>query len=55
MSDAHTVCVGLDIGTGSARALAVAADGAVVGRGTHPLRSRRDTRIVLPYLRGQRV
>lgn len=42
MSDERTVCVGLDVGTGSARALAVAADGAVVGRGAHPLRSRRD-------------
>ena len=36
------VCVGLDVGTGSARALAVAADGTVLGRGAHPLRSRRD-------------
>jgi len=36
------VCVGLDLGTGSARALAVAGDGSVVGRGSHPLRSRRD-------------
>jgi len=35
------VCVGLDVGTGSARALAVGADGAVVGRGAHPLHSRR--------------
>jgi sugar (pentulose or hexulose) kinase len=41
MSD-KAVCVGLDLGTGSARALAVAGDGAVVGRGSRPLRSRRD-------------
>ena len=36
------VCVGLDVGTGSARALSVTADGTVVGRGAHLLRSRRD-------------
>ena len=42
MSEERSVCVGLDVGTGSARALAVAADGAVLGRGTRPLRSRRD-------------
>ncbi len=36
------VTVGLDLGTGSARALAVAADGTVVGRGAQPLHSRRD-------------
>ena len=36
------VTVGLDLGTGSARALAVAADGTVLGRGAQPLRSRRD-------------
>ena len=42
MSAEGAVCVGLDVGTGSARAIAVAADGAVVGRGKHPLRSRRD-------------
>ena len=36
------VCVGLDVGTASARALAVAADGTVVGRGAHPLHSRRE-------------
>jgi D-ribulokinase len=36
------VYVGLDLGTGSARALAVATDGAVVGRGAVALRSRRD-------------
>ena len=42
MSAEDAVCVGLDVGTGSARAIAVAADGAVVGRGAHPLRSRRD-------------
>jgi D-ribulokinase len=39
---AEAVCVGLDLGTGSARALAVADDGAVAGRGSRPLRSRRD-------------
>ncbi|MBW3608519.1 MAG: carbohydrate kinase [Actinobacteria bacterium] len=42
MDGERGVCVGLDVGTGSARALAVAADGTVVGRGAHPLRSRRD-------------
>ena len=42
MTDERPVGVGLDVGTGSARALAVAADGAVVGRGEHRLRSRRD-------------
>ena len=42
MSVARAVCVGLDVGTGSARAIAVAADGTVVGRGSQPLRSRRD-------------
>ena len=42
MSDARAVCVGLDVGTGSARAIAVASDGVVVGRAAHPLRSRRD-------------
>ena len=42
MSADLPVCVGLDVGTGSARALAVAADGTVVGRGAQPLRSRRD-------------
>jgi sugar (pentulose or hexulose) kinase len=41
MSD-EDVCVGLDLGTGSARALAVAGNGTVVGRGSRPLRSRRD-------------
>lgn len=41
MTDALPVSVGLDVGTGSARALAVAADGTVVGRGAHPLHSRR--------------
>ncbi|HUR83799.1 MAG TPA: FGGY-family carbohydrate kinase [Solirubrobacteraceae bacterium] len=40
MSD--EVWVGLDVGTQSARALAACADGAVVGRGVRPLRSRRD-------------
>ncbi len=39
---ADAVCIGLDVGTGSARALAVAADGTVVGRGAHPLHSRRE-------------
>ncbi|MEA2195111.1 MAG: D-ribulokinase [Solirubrobacteraceae bacterium] len=42
MSASSAVCVGLDVGTGSARALAVAADGTVVGRGAEPLRSRRE-------------
>jgi sugar (pentulose or hexulose) kinase len=42
VSDERTVRVGIDLGTGSARAFAVAEDGAVVGRGSHPLRSRRD-------------
>ncbi len=41
MSACETVCVGLDVGTGSVRALAVAAGGTVVGRGAHPLSSRR--------------
>lgn len=41
MSRDEAVCVGLDLGTGSARALAAAGDGAVVGRGSRPLRSRR--------------
>jgi len=41
VSAGEAVCVGLDLGTGSARAIAVAADGAVVGRGAHPLHSRR--------------
>jgi sugar (pentulose or hexulose) kinase len=36
------VTVGLDLGTGSARAFAVAADGTVLGRSAHPLHSRRD-------------
>ena len=39
MSDDGTVRVGIDLGTGSARAFAVAADGTVVGRGSHELRS----------------
>ncbi|HWC25855.1 MAG TPA: FGGY-family carbohydrate kinase [Solirubrobacteraceae bacterium] len=39
---AAPVWVGLDVGTGSARALAVTADGAVVGRAERSLRSRRD-------------
>lgn len=34
--------VGLDVGTQSARAIVVAAGGAVLGRGAAPLRSRRD-------------
>jgi D-ribulokinase len=42
VSERQPVCVGLDVGTGSARALAVAADGTVVGRGAHPLDSRRE-------------
>ena len=42
MTAAQGVCVGLDLGTGSVRALAVAADGTVAGRGTVALRSRRD-------------
>ncbi|HEV2775837.1 MAG TPA: FGGY family carbohydrate kinase [Solirubrobacteraceae bacterium] len=42
MSAERAVCVGLDVGTGSARAIAVAAGGEVVGRGAQPLRSRRD-------------
>jgi sugar (pentulose or hexulose) kinase len=42
VSDERPVCVGLDVGTGSARAVAVAADGGVVGRAGQPLRSRRD-------------
>ncbi|HEV2785992.1 MAG TPA: FGGY family carbohydrate kinase, partial [Solirubrobacteraceae bacterium] len=41
-ADGPAVCVGLDLGTGSARALAVAADGAVAGRGAAELHSRRD-------------
>jgi len=41
VSAAPSVCVGLDVGTGSARAFAVAADGTVAGRGAHPLDSRR--------------
>ena len=36
------VTVGLDLGTGSARAFAVAADGTVLGRGAQALHSRRD-------------
>jgi sugar (pentulose or hexulose) kinase len=42
MNAGGAVYVGLDLGTGSARALAAGADGAVLGRGTAPLRSRRD-------------
>jgi sugar (pentulose or hexulose) kinase len=38
----EAVYVGLDLGTGSARALAVACDGSPAGRGSRPLRSRRD-------------
>ncbi len=41
MNAEPSVCVGLDVGTGSARAFAVAADGTVAGRGAHPLDSRR--------------
>ncbi|MDP2710387.1 MAG: FGGY-family carbohydrate kinase [Solirubrobacteraceae bacterium] len=42
MSAGQPVFVGLDLGTSSARAFAVAADGSVLGRGSRPLRSRRD-------------
>ena len=42
MSAGGPVTVGLDLGTGSVRALAVAADGTVVGRGAQTLHSRRD-------------
>jgi sugar (pentulose or hexulose) kinase len=42
MTAAEAVYVGFDLGTGSARALAAGADGAVLGRGAAPLRSRRD-------------
>ena len=38
----EAVFVGLDLGTGSARALAVAGDGSLAGRGSRPLRGRRD-------------
>ena len=41
MSAGDGVYVGVDLGTGSARALAVAADGAVLGAGAVPLRSER--------------
>ena len=36
------VFVGIDLGTGSVRSLAVTGDGVVAGRGAAPLRSRRD-------------
>ena len=39
---AEAVSVGLDLGTGSVRALAVGADGTVLGRGAAAVRSRRD-------------
>jgi D-ribulokinase len=42
MSAGEAVYVGLDVGTGSTRALAVAAGGAVLGRAEAPLRGRRD-------------
>ena len=42
MSAGGAVYVGLDLGTGSARALAADADGTVLGRGEAPLHSRRD-------------
>jgi sugar (pentulose or hexulose) kinase len=37
----QAVTVGLDLGTGSARAIAVAADGSLLGRGARPLLSER--------------
>lgn len=42
MSAGDSVWVGLDLGTQSARALAVTADGVVAGSGSRPLQSRRD-------------
>ncbi|MBW3652918.1 MAG: succinyl-diaminopimelate desuccinylase [Actinobacteria bacterium] len=42
VSDESDVFVGIDLGTQGARALAVARDGAVAGRGAAALRSRRD-------------
>lgn len=42
MSTGDGVYVGLDLGTGSARALAAGADGAVLGVGAAPLTSRRE-------------
>jgi sugar (pentulose or hexulose) kinase len=42
MTAAEPVWVGLDVGTQSARALAVTASGRVVGSGARPLASRRD-------------
>ena len=42
MSAGAGICVGLDVGTGSARALAVAGDGTVAGRGVAALHSMRD-------------
>jgi sugar (pentulose or hexulose) kinase len=44
VSGADPVWVGFDLGTQSARALAVRSDGTVVGSGTRPLESRRDGR-----------
>ena len=41
MSAEPPVCVGLDLGTGSVRAIAVAGDGSVAGRGAADLSSRR--------------
>jgi sugar (pentulose or hexulose) kinase len=42
VTDAEPVWVGLDVGTQSARALAVAASGRLAGSGSRPLASRRD-------------
>jgi sugar (pentulose or hexulose) kinase len=42
MSAADPIWVGLDLGTQSARALAVTATGTVAGRGARPLRSHRE-------------
>ena len=41
-SGSNAVWVGLDLGTQGARALAVSADGRVIGRGSDQLRGRRD-------------
>jgi sugar (pentulose or hexulose) kinase len=42
MTDAEPVWVGIDVGTQSARALAVSASGRLAGSGSRPLASRRD-------------
>lgn len=42
MNGEQTVYVGIDLGTGSARALAVGEDGVVLGSGAAPLRSHRE-------------